>query len=66
MNEKKIWMAVGLIILLLLVVTTPGWQDVLGLNFEFDLGKYMPAILLLGFMAALIGFVLIGGEKGEG
>lgn len=56
-------MGVGLAILVFLVVTTPGWQEVMGLNFDFDMGKYAPALILLGFMGALIAFVLVGGEK---
>jgi|GEM_PF-2951044 len=68
MSEKHIWMGFGAIILIFLVVTTPGWQEVLGLNSDISsfgtLGEYMPAIILLGFMGALVAFVLIGGDKG--
>jgi hypothetical protein len=66
-NERQVWVAGGLGLLVLLVVTTPGWQEVLGIGGELSLGQYAPALLLLGFMAALVGFVLIGGggEKGE-
>ena len=53
-------------VLVFLVITTPGWKEVLGLNFEFSLGEYAPMLILLGFMAALVGFVLLGGgEKSE-
>jgi len=55
---------VGLAILAFLVVTTPGWQEVLGFNFELNLGKYAPALILLGFMGALVAFVLVGGNQG--
>ena len=53
----------GLAILVFLVVTTPGWKEVLGFDFGFDMGQYAPALILLGFMGALIAFVLVGGDK---
>jgi hypothetical protein len=62
-------MGFGFIILIFLVVTTPGWQEVLGFNLDFSelgLGRYVPALILLGFMGGLVGFVLIGGDKGGG
>lgn len=64
-NERQIWVGIGFAILVFLVVTTPGWQEVLGFNFELSLGKYAPALILLGFMGALIAFVLVGGDKEE-
>ena len=66
LNEKTMWMAFGFAILAFLVITTPGWKEVLGFNFDIDLGKYAPVLIMLGFMGALVGFVLIGGgEKSE-
>ena len=66
LNEKTIWIGFGMAVLVFLVITTPGWKEVLGLNFEFSLGEYAPMLILLGFMAALVGFVLLGGgEKSE-
>ncbi len=62
-NSKNIWMGVGLVILLVLVVTTPGWENVLGLNASFDMGKYAPALVLLGVLGGLVGFVVMGGDK---
>ena len=57
-------MGVGLVILVFLVVTTPGWQEVLGVNVgTLNTGRYMPALLLLGFMAALVAFVLLGKKE---
>lgn len=59
-------MAFGFGILTFLVITTPGWKEVLGFNFDISLGKYAPLLIILGFMGALVGFVLIGGgEKSE-
>lgn len=67
-SERHVWMGFGAIILIFLVVTTPGWQEVLGFNFDLSafgaLGEYMPALILLGFMGGLVAFVLIGGDKG--
>jgi hypothetical protein len=65
LNERHVWAGVGLVILVFLVVTTPGWKEVLGFNFSFDMGKYAPALILLGVMGALLGFVLMGGKQGD-
>jgi hypothetical protein len=54
---------VGLAILVFLVITTPGWREVLGFNLDFELGGIAPALILLGVMGALLAFVLIGGEN---
>ena len=69
-QERHIWLVFGLGLLGFLVITTPGWQEVLG----FDLGaigisgieKYIPAAILLGFMGALVGFAILASGKEEG
>lgn len=63
-SERQMWVGAGLGILALLVVTTPGWQEALGINATLELGGYMPALIMLGFMGALVAFVLIGGKSG--
>ncbi|MBR9689499.1 MAG: hypothetical protein GOV01_01205 [Candidatus Altiarchaeota archaeon] len=66
-NERQIWMGAGFVILIFLVITTPGWKEVLGVNLDLGfLGRYAPALILLGFMAALVGFVLVGGDNEGG
>ena len=62
-NERHVWMGAGLGILGLLVITTPGWQEVLGLNLSLDLSGIAPGLIILGVMGALVAFVLLGGEK---
>ena len=62
MDEKKLWLGAGIGVVLLLVITTPGWEKVLG--FELNIGGYMPAFILLGFMGALVLFAMGGGGGG--
>lgn len=66
-NEKAIWMGFATVILIFLVITTPGWKEVLGFNISLDFGEYLPALILLGFMGALVGFVILSdkGNNGE-
>ena len=63
MEEKNIWIGAGLAMLAFLVVTTPGWKEVLGVG-STSFGKYVPALILLGFMAVLVAIVFMG-EGGE-
>jgi hypothetical protein len=62
-SEKKVWAGIGLALILFLIVTTPGWKDVLGIGTLPNFGALAPALLLLGFMGALLLFVLIGGKE---
>jgi len=61
-ENRNIWYLAGLALMLFLVVTTPGWKEVLGVNIDF--GKYGPAIVLLAIMGGLLAIVL-GGEGGK-
>ena len=62
-SKNNIWMIVGVVILLVLVVTTPGWKTVLGLDVSFNSGKYLPALILLGALGGLVLFVTMGKDK---
>ncbi|HDR53662.1 MAG TPA: hypothetical protein ENN60_03270 [archaeon] len=62
-NQSKIWIGIGAAVVLFLVVTTPGWKEILGISGEFSLGGYAPALLLLLMMAGLLAIVMMGGEK---
>ncbi len=64
-SSSKIWMGIGLALVLFLVVTTPGWKDVLGVKGSFSLGGYAPALILLLIMGGLLGFMLMGGSSGK-
>lgn len=65
MADKKnsLWIAVGVLIVLFLLVTTPGWKEVLGISGSLSLGGYLPAILILVVMGGMMAFMLMGGEK---
>ena len=64
MAEDKIWLGIGIAILLFLIVTTPGWKEVLGIN--IDLSGYLPALFLLLIMGGILAIVMFGGQGGEG
>lgn len=54
----------GAALIIFLVVTTPGWRDVLGIQGSFSLGGYAPALILLLIMGGMVGFMLMGGGGG--
>jgi len=64
-SSKNIWMGAALGILLILIITTPGWENVLGFSADFNFGKYAPALVLLGVLGGLVGFVMFNGDKEE-
>ncbi|MBR9680116.1 MAG: hypothetical protein GOU99_03650 [Candidatus Altiarchaeota archaeon] len=63
MDQKMMWTGAGIGVVLLLVITTPGWEKVMG--FELNLGGYLPALILLGFMGAMIFWAVGGGGSKE-
>ncbi len=63
-NEKLIWIGLGIAIVLFLVVTTPGWKEVLGIG-NLNLGQYGPAFVILGIMGGLVAIAFMGGGSEE-
>ena len=61
--DNKIWMGLGAGVVIFLVVTTPGWKEVLGMP-ELSLSGYAPALILLLAMGGLLGAMLMGGSDG--
>ncbi len=66
-TKLNFWALLGGALLLLLIVTTPGWKEVLGLsNLKLsiaDKAGVLGALLLLAFLGALLFFAIKSGEK---
>ena len=56
-------MALGAVLVIFLVVTTPGWKEVLGVSGEIGLGGFAPALILLLIMGGMLAFMMMGGSK---
>lgn len=66
MSDNKLWMGLGAGVVIFLVVTTPGWKEVLGMpEISLSLSGYAPALILLLVMGGLLGFMLMGGSGNE-
>lgn len=63
LSDNKMWMGLGAGVVVFLVVTTPGWKEVLGMP-ELSLSGYAPALILLLAMGGLLGVMLMGGSDG--
>ena len=63
MTDNKLWMGLGAGVIIFLVITTPGWKEVLGMP-ELSLSGYAPALILLLVMGGLLGVMLMGGNDG--
>ncbi len=59
-DEKKLWFYAALAVIIFLIVTTPGWQEVLGVNIQVK--EFLPVIILFTFMFALL-FVVLSTKK---
>ena len=69
LNERYLWLGAGLAIMVFLVVTTPGWQTVLGienLSLSINIKEYVPVIALFTFIFGIIGVILLTEKEGGG
>ena len=66
LDDNKMWMGLGAGVVIFLIITTPGWKEVLGMpEISLSLSGYAPALILLLAMGGLLGAMLMGGSGGD-